>query len=457
MRRARLCHVARRFRLLTLITFASFAFLTLDASYARQEQAKDARYYEQQALGAYRRKDYAAFLEHMKAANALRPNHPRLTYNLAAAHALNGQRDEALHALGRLAAMGLVFPAARDEDFDSLKGSSEFEGVVKKFQSNGAPLVNSATAFTIREKGLVPESVAYDPVRATFYVGSVYKRKILRVGRDGEVAEFAAAREGLWSAMGMKVDAKRRHLWVATAAHAQMSNYEPEHDGESAILKFDLETGKLLKRYALSNKPAAHLLGDLVVSSRGDVFATDSLSPAIYVIRRGRDELETLAAGGPYVSPQGLALAFDESRLYVADYSKGVFVLDARTGESRLLAQGDGMTLLGLDGLYYYRGALLGVQNGINPPRLVRLSLDRAGGRVERLEVIEANHPLYDEPTLGVVVKDAFYYIANSQWGAIDKAGQLAPTEKLQYPVVLRVNLATVFKDRGRVTRNGTN
>jgi hypothetical protein len=34
--------------------------------------------------------------------------------------------------------------------------------------------------------------------------------------------------------------------------------------------------------------------------------------------------------------------------------------------------------------------------------------------RVERLEIIEANDPVFDEPTLGVLVKDTFYLIANS-------------------------------------------
>lgn len=453
MIRPRQFRIVRTVGALALFVCALVSALTPGSSFARQEPTRDARYYEQQAVGAYRRKDYAAFLEGMKAAVGLRPDHPRLNYNLAVAHALNGNRAEALAALGRVADMGLVYPAAGDEDFASLKDSAEFEQVAKRFQENGAPVVNSVEAFTVREKGLVPESVAYDSARATFYVSSVYRRKILSVGRKGEVKEFAAEGDGLWSVLGMKVDGKRRHLWVATAAHPQMSNYRHEQDGESAVLKFDLDTKRLLKRYALPNKPAAHLLGDLVVSSGGDVYATDSLSPAVYVIRRGKDELEPFAVGGPFVSPQGLTFTADERELFVADYSKGVFVLNARTGAARLLAHADGMTLLGLDGLYNYRGSLIGVQNGVNPNRLVRLRLDKGARRVERLEVIESNHPLYDDPTLGVIVKDSFYYIANSQWGAVEKGGRLAPPEKLQFPVVLKVNLQSALKAGDRRAR----
>jgi hypothetical protein len=338
--------------------------------------------------------------------------------------------------------MGLVYPADSDADFDSLKGSAEFANILKRFQANQAPVIRSTTAFTVHEKGLVPESVAYDPVEKRFYLGSVYKRKILSIDEHGEVREFATARDGLWSVMGMKVDAERRYLWATTVAHPQMADYQPAENGTSAVLKFDLKTRKLLKRYLLPNKPAAtHWLGDLVVSSQGDVFTTDSLSPAIYVIRRQKDELEAFMEGAPFASPQGLAFTGDEEHLFVADYARGIFIINTRTAQPFNLSPPPDATLLGIDGLYEYKGSLIGVQNGVNPHRLVRLFLNRVLDRVENLEVVEANHPLYDEPTLGVVVKNIFYYIANSQWGAIGENGQLAPPDKLLEPVILKVKL----------------
>ena len=56
-------------------------------------------------------------------------------------------------------------------------------------------------------------------------------------------------------------------------------------------------------------------------------------------------------------------------------------------------------------------------------------------------EILEKNSPLLDEPTLGVVVGDDFYYIANPQWGSFDKDGKMFPPEKLQEPTVLKVRL----------------
>jgi hypothetical protein len=40
-----------------------------------------------------------------------------------------------------------------------------------------------------------------------------------------------------------------------------------------------------------------------------------------------------------------------------------------------------------------------------------------------------------------VIVKDSFYFIANSQWGLVDEKGQLGPADKLADPIILRVKL----------------
>jgi hypothetical protein len=426
---------------LVVICFCFFITSIAGDSIAQDNQPKDGRYYESLARKAYQEKDYPAFLENMKVAAQMRPNHPRLMYNLAAAYALTGHQDEALQWLGKMTEMGLVFPADRDGDFDSIKNSPEFLTILKRIEINKSPVTRSVPAFTLHEKGFIPEGVAYDPVAETFYLSSVYKRKIVSINKKGEAKDFATEGDGLWSVMGMKVDAARRLLWVATAAHSQMSNYKEEDNGKSGLLKFDLRTGKLIKKYMLPNKPKPHWLGDLVINSRGDVFTSDSITPAIYVVPHQKDELELFIEDAQFSSPQGLSFTPDEKHLFMADYAKGIFVIDLQSKKLANLQPSPNITLLGLDGLYSYKGSLIAVQNGINPPRLVRLSLSGDMSRIERLEIIEANNPLFDEPTLGVLVKDTFYLIANSQWGMIDEKGQLAPAEKLKEPVVLKIKL----------------
>jgi hypothetical protein len=48
-------------------------------------------------------------------------------------------------------------------------------------------------------------------------------------------------------------------------------------------------------------------------------------------------------------------------------------------------------------------------------PRVVRLYLNRARDRIERLEILERRNPLFDGITTGVIVKDNFYYMAKIQ------------------------------------------
>ena len=62
---------------------------------------------------------------------------------------------------------------------------------------------------------------------------------------------------------------------------------------------------------------------------------------------------------------------------------------------------------------------------------------------MKRLETLEANHPLFNEPTLGVLVKNQFYVIANSQWALIDDKGQITNPEKLKEPAVIKIPLVS--------------
>jgi hypothetical protein len=125
--------------------------------------------------------------------------------------------------------------------------------------------------------------------------------------------------------------------------------------------------------------------------------------------------------------------------LFMADYLKGIFSIEMKTRKVSLVTPGASMNLLGIDGLYSYRGGLVAVQNGLQPNRIVELVLDSSTSRVLRFKVLEANNPLFDEPTLAVIVNDSLFYIANSQWSTVDDKGQLAGAEKLRDPVILKL------------------
>ena len=424
-----------------LLAAGAVALLSQPWAAAGDDPPKTARYYRQRAAEAYKAKDYPSAIENFRKAAEIIPDHPTLLYNLACMYALAGRKSEALASLSQVAEMGVVLSAQKDSDLDSLRDNPEFKLIIKRFEASKAPVIKSSNGFVIHEKGLITEGLAYDPAHETFFVSSVHKRKILSVNKNGEVSQFASEQDGLFSALGMAVDAKRRHLWVTSTAFPQMVNYKKEDDGTSAVFKFDLRTKKLLRKYVLSNATRKHALGDLTVHSNGDVFTTDSVSPAVYVIHPQKDEIELFLEDPAFGSPQGLAFSGDEQHLFMADYGTGLFDIDLKTRKVKHLGPLGGATLLGIDGLYFYKGSLIGVQNGVAPQRIIRLSLSKDLGRVEQLEVMEANNPVFLEPTLGVLVKDTFYFIANSQWPLVDESGKLAGDDKLQDPVILKIKL----------------
>jgi DNA-binding beta-propeller fold protein YncE len=292
-------------------------------------------------------------------------------------------------------------------------------------------------ALTLKEKDLIPEGIAQDPVTGAFFLGSTHKRKIVTVGANGAERDFAPhGRDGLWSVMGLRVDPERRHLWAMTDGHERI----PQEKGRAGAFKYDLTTGKLISRYVVDDGSRKHLFNDVAITHEGEVYITDSAAGTLYRITPGKDELERFLDPNTIRYPNGITVSDDGKSLFVA-HSMGIAVIDPQTKASRDIRTIEGVTLLGIDGLYFYRGSLVGIQNGARPERVVRFFLTPAFDRVERVQVLDAGNPLFDVPTTGVIAGDSFYYIANSQVDSFDSMGRIFPLNKLKEPVILKVKL----------------
>ncbi len=395
---------------------------------------------EKKAIAAYTAKNFPGFLENMIEASRLRPNHPRLLYNLADGYALNGKTVEAVQTLVRLANMGLYFQPEKDDDFNSAANSEGFKSVLEKFRQNKQPVNKSVKAFSLSDKELIAEGVAFDPKTGRFFLGSVHQRKIVVIEKDGTAKDLSLPADGLYSVLGMKVDAGRKILWAASSAFPQMKGFAQSDDGKAGIFKYDLKSGKLLNKYLLSNSDGNHALGDLTLGRNGDVYASDSMSPAIYRIDAKTDKLEVFLKSDSFASLQGLTFSPDEKYLFAADYSLGFFRIEMENKNIlQLPVEGD-IAVLGADGIYFYKGSLIAIQNGINPQRVVQFSLDPTFSKITGYKTLEANHADFNEPTLGVLSGDDFYFNANSQWELVNEKGELKK-DKLKEPVILRLKL----------------
>ena len=84
--------------------------------------------------------------------------------------------------------------------------------------------------------------------------------------------------------------------------------------------------------------------------------------------------------------------------------------------------------------------SLVGIQNGLEPHRVLRLRLDPEKGRIVEGTILERANPAFDEPTLGVVVGRDFFYVANSQYEAFGEDGRPDP-RRLKETVILELRL----------------
>lgn len=420
----------------------AFVWLFVNAGWAQTpaEQVAAGREATTAAVAAYRAGDDVALLRHLREAHALRSTHPTLLYNLAIAYVRNGQPEAALTALERYAAMGLVADPASDDDLAALYDAPRFEAVVQALARNALPVGEPAAAFRLDDERFIPEGLAFDPVDEAFYVGSVYQRRIVRVTEDGRQEDVATAEDGLWSVLGLALDAERRRLWAVTTALDQTAGLDTLDRGRSALVGIDLRTGAV-DQVIEAPGDGPHNLGDIVVLPDGEVVVADGRSGALYRLPRGGEALLTLVPPGVLSSPQGM-IADGPAYLLVADYALGLTRVARASGAVQVVAVPDTVTLLGTDGLARHGKTLLVIQNGVRPHRVLRLTLSEDGSAVTSAEVLAAALPVFDEPTLGTVVGDAFYVVANSQWGKFDRTGALPADAVLAKPLVVRIDLA---------------
>jgi len=404
------------------------------------KQLAEARKVFAEARAAREKGDAAGYLKLMREAQRLRPDQPGAMYRLAGALALNGKHNEALKLLDTIEAQGLFFNAATDADFAGMRDMPAFQKSLSRMKDNMRAREVSDVAFRIPEREFLPEGIAYDPKTKTFYVASVHQGKIVARDANGVVKPFGQGRQdGLWSVLALKVDSERGVLWATTAAVEQTKGLDLSDLGRTALAKYDLKTGKLLKLFEPPRSKDARVFGDLAVTSTGKVYVSDAQQGGIWrvISDKSGDKLQQFVKPGTFASPQGMAFPGRGNWMYVVDYSLGMMRVDVKTRKVERVKVPANVCLLGVDALLRHRDGMVATQNGVNPQRVLKIALD-AQGNVSGARVLESNHSVYAEPTLGVIVDDTLYYVANSQW---EKFAKGKPAADVKEPAILKLPL----------------
>ncbi|MBL9210052.1 MAG: hypothetical protein JNL92_06265 [Opitutaceae bacterium] len=378
-----------------------------------------------EALAAYQRKDYATAQSAIEAALALRPDSPRYLRQLAALSALTGKASAAIAHLQRLAALGVTADVERDRDFASLQGTPEFRRVVDALAANRQPQGTATVLAELPGRTGIIEGIAYRARTGEFFLGDVHHRCIWRRDRAGRVDRFTVDDEGLFGIFGLALDETRGLLWAALSAVPEMEGFTAELDGQAALAAFSLATSELVHLVPVPDDGRAHGLGDLVVGPDGTVYATDSRAPVIWKLAPGAEEPQVLAQSPAFGSLQGLVL--EDRILLVADHANGLFTVAVDSGRINALATPPATTLVGLDGLVAIPGGVVAVQNGVEPQRVLQLTLTPGFAAIERVRVLAAGQPHLTDLALITRVDELPTLISGAGWEGLEGARTKTP------------------------------
>lgn len=415
----------------------SIALLLFTVSILSAQNPFEAYYLSKQRL---QEKDTAGYFYLAEQAYTLAPFNLEFTVNYARACVTVNRHIRAMNLLQGVAEMGFDFDLENDTTFRPLWSQSKFKQLTAKAKQS-SKLTASNYAFSVKEKDLVPEGITYDPRQQKFYISSIYKRKIVGINLDGSSFDLLGeAQDGLYSTLGMKVDAARNHLWVAGVLNTPKARMMGADDiGKSAVFQYDLETKKLLKKY-MPNDTMTHLFND-IANVNGSLYVTDSENGTVYRIDKETQTMTPFFRWDGMFYPNGITYTPDRKYLFVAHWA-GISRISLADTQMVMLQHKPNTTLTGVDGLVFYENSLIAVQNGAGPQtRIIRFELNKTMDAVTKATVLESQNPLYNIPTTGTIVEDEFFFIANSQLQNFDAQGNIFPAEKMQPTYILKLKL----------------
>ena len=371
------------------------------------------------------------------------PAQPTYTWGKAVVAAWQGDTVGVRDALAAYAAMGLGRDVRAHPVLGPFANVAMMAPVVARLDANRAPFAASEPVATLADSTFWPEGMDADPRTGRYWIASVRRRTVaeLSPGKNPRLL-WPADRDTMGAVLGVRYDRKRDVLWVTTS-HVPAARTDGRIVNAS-ILRVRRSDGRVERRWELPVDGRPHVLGDLAVSETGDVWITDSSDPALYRLRAGADSIERIDSP-LLLSPQGVAPTADGRTVYIADYALGLLRLDVATGALVRLDDAPGSTSIGCDGIALDGDdAIVAVQNGVAPARIMRFTVDGTGRRIARAQVLDRNLAVADEPTIGAVVGRTFVYVANSAWEKFKDDGTRVPEKRLAAPVLLAVPLESM-------------
>ncbi len=284
------------------------------------------------------------------------------------------------------------------------------------------------------EKDLIPEGIVIEGRSKRLYLNSLKNNEIVTSLLDGtKPKNFLVPNQyGYLSGFGMTIKGDTLYALGNSLGRAR---------NKSILLLLQLSTGGLIDSYTLDSRALSYW-NDLVVSSKNEIFITDSESNKIYKIYRPSKKFEVYLDSDEIPHSNGITISDNNKYLYLAS-RKGICIVDI---ESKQLVNKPEIEFFGVDGLKFYKNSLYGIVNvhvsDKSKNGLFKYELDKTGkGILNKRKLVEFTSE-FNVPTTLDIMDGNIYFIANTQLNNFDEdTNKIIDLDKLQTYKLVQLEL----------------
>lgn len=418
---------------LTLLLGAALAAARWDPA----EQAQRGRTAWRGAVTALRAGDSTGALAQLRTAHEAWPAQP--TYSEALVRIAARLHDAATvtRTLRLLAAQGLGHSVISDPALRGLAATdSAVAHAVEAVARSGGSLLSATAQVVLGDTLFFPEGLAADARDGTLFITSLRHRNVWVRSASGAGHWLLPSRTAARSAVfGAKVSSDGRSLWLTLAPSPHMRPLAADSALRAELWQVDRASGAVLTRAVLGDGKGVP--GELALHDDGSVLVSDATLGKIYRWRPNANAVSVVES--PLLrSPQGIALLPGGQGAIVADWSHGLLYWDLSRDEIRAIETPGTMALLGIDGLLWVDGALVAVQNGVQPMRVLRIVLESGAQRVASVDVLDRPSENAGEFTVAAAIGREIVFVSSSSWPFWNDDGERLSNAGAIPPVTLR-------------------
>ena len=380
-----------------------------------ERRSEDIATLEQQSRDAYAAGDWVRFYVANIKLNKQRPYEPEYMANIVRACGRLDRKSAAYNYMLIMQKQGLQYDFNAFEDTLPIRNTEAYSYINDLLIRAGDPAGAAETFARVSVPARSIQALGWDSTRERLLAGTA-QGALVSIGGDGSVEPLrvAGTDDGLGSINGLVVDAEHGRLWLATTASTGEAS-------RSALVEMDLKSLDILHRYEPSSGTAGHDLGNLALSQDGYVYVIDRATNTVYQKTPDNEALFAFVTSSDLHNLRDIAVTPENSRIFVADRYKGVWVIDPVAEQTAMLTGEHEISLGRVEGLEYQSGELYLLQSGIAPDRLVRLQLDSSGAHANNIRPVASGLPEFSGPGALTLNGTSFWFVANH---ADEEAGE---------------------------------